>query len=181
MATFVVPQLVDFGECWACKDQIGWVEPPAGKMVAVNPTPSYHGSIALLADGKRGIDLDLPVHWMPPVDRTGDVRHILYVRHNLVCEARGLRSMPWLVKHQGRPPNDIREDNGRPSWRPTAPGTAGRATGAKSYLGTPAQGLGLDPGADLGVTWDQAAVYQTQVSDGEAAGVCSGYNTPGGR
>lgn len=92
MGTVVIPQLVNLGICSRCQEKVGWLDLPAGRQVQVDPRPSYHGTIALLADGRRGVDVALEVPWMPPLDRTGDIVNILYVRHRLTCDARELGS-----------------------------------------------------------------------------------------
>jgi hypothetical protein len=100
-----LPQLQRFGECWGCNQTIGWVLTPRNRWVPVNPQAHPRGTIALMADGERGVDMY--ANWVPEGEER---RHVgnLYVNHTLTCPARGIRSVGWTARHGGRP-NPARE------------------------------------------------------------------------
>jgi len=108
----------DTGPCWSCGETAGFVSVPVArmagesgsrhKMVAIELQPRRFGTIVLLADGFRALDLE--AGWIRDDERQEirDGAAALYCRHWYACAARGMRRVGWTsaAVAGGRPIND---------------------------------------------------------------------------
>lgn len=51
------PELVEFGECWACGAKVAWIHDRFGRPRAVDVRPHPWGEWALLRDGRSAVNL----------------------------------------------------------------------------------------------------------------------------
>jgi hypothetical protein len=90
------------GECRACGDLVGWVQLGTGQRISVNLEPKRLGTIAVLADAWRAVDLQDEVR-VSLEERQAIMRDAqdadgpLFVRHSLTCPARGMRWAGWTA------------------------------------------------------------------------------------
>ena len=89
---------VNFGKCWSCREEIAWTLGTRGRKVPIDPEPHRSGSIVLLRDGYRMIDLRDPSVSEQDVNEINESGAPLYVKHQLTCGAPGLRHVGWASK-----------------------------------------------------------------------------------
>lgn len=91
------------GKCRSCGQLVGWVRIPRRiigdegsrhQMIAVDLDPRAFGTIAVLEDGVRAVDLES--FWIP-LEVVAAIRAEApsYIRHFVTCDARGMRHAGW--------------------------------------------------------------------------------------
>jgi hypothetical protein len=122
-STIVTGTPRDTGPCWSCGKTVGYVSVFAGrlpgpdenarhKMVAVDLRPRKFGTLAVLADGFRALDIE---DGRLPHAEVAEIRSAigsLFCRHWYSCDAQGMRRVEWTaaVVADGRPVNDPRRE-----------------------------------------------------------------------
>ena len=104
MATVAI-ELEDTATCDYCDATIGWVRQTHGRWMPIDPAPNELGSIAVLADGVRCVNLE--ESWVSNGERRAFLGADMprYLSHFITCGGRGgVRPLGYVLRNPPRDP-----------------------------------------------------------------------------